>query len=102
MSFFNKEEVLDNFASSGQVDLIHGLVTVYAVICVGDGSACPRSSHGGGITLDANDAIAVAEAANESGESNCRYLPVPMGIDPADIMRLTVLLQSDGFEEPQL
>lgn len=96
---FDEEKTLSNFASSGMVDMQVGLVSAYAVVCVGSDDSCPTSSHGGGLTFDGPGAIDAAKAANAMS-AGCRYLPVPIGVDPVDILKMAKQLLSEGPEEP--
>jgi hypothetical protein len=99
---FDEDATLDAMAYASTVDLLHGQVTLYATVCIGSGRE-PHFSHGGQLTLDANEAIELAKAENETMAEvggDCRYLPMAVGLHPLGLFELARALASDGYEEP--
>jgi hypothetical protein len=99
---FDEDATLDAMAYASTVDLLHGQVTLYATVCIGSGRE-PHFSHGGQLTLDANEAIELAKYENESIAEEggaCRYLPMAVGIHPGGLFALANALMSGGFPEP--
>lgn len=95
---FDEERTIDAMAYSSNVDLMRGLVTLFAVVCIGDGVE-PHYSHGGILTDNAQEAIDIAREQNEDARG-CRYLPAAVGIHPASLLHLAQLVMSGGMEEP--
>lgn len=95
---FDVQETLNSMAYASTVDLFNGAVTLYAVVCIGTEEQ--HFSHGGHLTLSAQDAITVAQEENVAAAGNCRYLPMAVGLDPSAIMHLAATLTGGGYEEP--
>lgn len=95
---FDEDATLDSMAHASSVDLDLGQVTLFAVVCIGSDEA--HFSHGGQLTLSAEDAIGAARAAN-AAESWCRYLPAAVGIPVPQLLQLAMLVTGQAsLQEP--
>lgn len=91
---FDEDATLDAMAYSSSIDLMYGQVTLFAVTCIGAARG-KHFSHGGMLTLDANEAIATAKHQNELAYhegATCRYLPSAVGIDPGSLVHIAALV----------
>lgn len=90
---FDEDVQRTYFASAANVDLMYGNVTLYAVLCVGDGEH--PESHGGQLTFEAEEALHVAKEENrlaaEEG-SACHYIASAVGIPPEGVLFLADLI----------
>ena len=76
----DEEGAREGFLTSALHDLDEGLVTAYAVACVGNDDE--HFSHGGFLLLDAEEALEAAVQSNaHEDNAGCRYLPIPVGIE---------------------
>lgn len=96
---FDMEQTLDAMAYAGSVDLQHGQVTLFAVVCVGSGEE-PHFSHGGSICVDPEEAIDAALQANELTPGDCRYLPMALGMRMEDLVFMAQALVR-GMPDPE-